>query len=483
MGYLDNDGLQRFFAGLKGIFASKDHDHDSRYYTESEVDTKLASKYDAKTNRAAGTVLAAPSASSGVAEFRKLAKSDISDFPASLKNPNKLTIQGNGTTLASYDGSSALTANITKANIGLGNVDNTADAEKNVNYAAMAGKDAEGYYFTGSYMKRRGYVKDSDADNATIEGIYQYGGELTNFYTDKGYGTLVVYNNTYNGTSGDMQVWIWQVAYGTDGQTVAWRSRINAQNWTGWRVFMDSVDKASLNSSVAALQTTTSGHATTLDNHTETIKSHADSINNLNGSVGNLLTYQAKEYSWIAKATCSTWSRLCYIAYQQGVIGSSFLINVSATRANVVYNELFSVSVNHSKYASISKLSTGKYSTISIRCTVNSNGSAYVELYDNANNCTNSTVQNVYCRLIAVRCGEVEPYTSFADGTTLADGFSVGASMTIDKHDLQSTNGIANADYASNAGKVNGYTITAGTTDLVAGSSQLATGTIYIVYE
>lgn len=66
-------------------------------------------------------------------------KSQITDFPTSLKNPTALTVQTNGTTAATYDGSAAKTVNITKASIGLGNVDNTADSEKSVNYAASAG--------------------------------------------------------------------------------------------------------------------------------------------------------------------------------------------------------------------------------------------------------------------------------------------------------------------------------------------------------
>lgn len=37
-------GLQRFFAGLKDRFAPKSHTHDDRYYTESEINTKLSGK-------------------------------------------------------------------------------------------------------------------------------------------------------------------------------------------------------------------------------------------------------------------------------------------------------------------------------------------------------------------------------------------------------------------------------------------------------
>lgn len=66
-------------------------------------------------------------------------KAQITDFPSSLKNPTALMIQTNGTTAATYDGSAAKTVNITKGNIGLGNVDNTADSNKSVKYATSAG--------------------------------------------------------------------------------------------------------------------------------------------------------------------------------------------------------------------------------------------------------------------------------------------------------------------------------------------------------
>lgn len=45
-------------------------------------------------------------------------KEQITDFPTSLKNPTAITIQANGTSLGSYDGSSAKTFNITASNVG-----------------------------------------------------------------------------------------------------------------------------------------------------------------------------------------------------------------------------------------------------------------------------------------------------------------------------------------------------------------------------
>jgi len=69
----------------------------------------------------------------------KHTKSDITDFPSTMKNPNALTIKTNGTSQAVYDGGVAKEVNITASNIGLGNVNNTADKDKSVKYADSAG--------------------------------------------------------------------------------------------------------------------------------------------------------------------------------------------------------------------------------------------------------------------------------------------------------------------------------------------------------
>ena len=99
----------------KGSYAASGHTHDDRYYTEAEINTKLNGKANSSHTHT---------------------KAQITDFPASLKNPTALTIQTNGTIAATYDGSAAKTVNVTKGNIGLGNVDNTAD--KNISVASAA---------------------------------------------------------------------------------------------------------------------------------------------------------------------------------------------------------------------------------------------------------------------------------------------------------------------------------------------------------
>lgn len=72
--------------------------------------------------------------------------------PESIKNPHPLAIQTNGTHQFTYDGSVAGTVNITPANIGLGNVNNTADSQKSVNYANSAGNadTVDGHHFNWS---------------------------------------------------------------------------------------------------------------------------------------------------------------------------------------------------------------------------------------------------------------------------------------------------------------------------------------------
>ena len=70
----------------------------------------------------------------------------IPAYPTSLKCPNSLTIQGNGTSLGSYDGSAAKTINITYSNVG------AAAASHTHNYVPISGK-AFSQYNTGTYVK------------------------------------------------------------------------------------------------------------------------------------------------------------------------------------------------------------------------------------------------------------------------------------------------------------------------------------------
>lgn len=170
--------------------------------------------------------------------------------------------------------------------------------------------------------------------------------------------------------------------------------------------------------SLATARTLTIGNAGKAFNGTSNISWSLDEIG------------AAPRKSWNATIKGATWSRLCYVGCGSGVIGSSYLLNVAATRSNVVYNDTYVIKTHHSSKAYISKISGSNYtSTIQIRILSNSNGDSYVELYDNAIGFTNTGTQTICCSLIPLFAGAITTYTSFTDGSTLPSGFAVGDSL------------------------------------------------------
>lgn len=117
--------------GKPSTFTPSSHSH-----TFNQISDRTTYIYDASTSRTKNTVLAAPNGSDGKATFRaltaadipNLTKSKISDFPTSMP-ASDVSSWAKASTKPSY----------TKAEVGLGNVDNTADANKSVKYATSAG--------------------------------------------------------------------------------------------------------------------------------------------------------------------------------------------------------------------------------------------------------------------------------------------------------------------------------------------------------
>ena len=89
--------------------------------------------------------------------------------------------------------------NITKANIGLGNVDNTADADKHVAYATQAQQDAEGHVFTAYYATQQG-LQDAQAtaDNALAIATSKSSGYSFDTYDDMVTALKSAANGTYH---------------------------------------------------------------------------------------------------------------------------------------------------------------------------------------------------------------------------------------------------------------------------------------------
>lgn len=190
--FLDNVGLTHLLEKINSKFSKIGHTHtkaeitdfahthDDRYYTESEVDSKLSGKAASFHTHGAGDITSVnASAISGIIAAANLPSyvDDVLEYAGTSKFPstgesgkiytdtttNKIyrwggssyvvisdTIALGETSSTAYRGDRGKTAynhsqitsgnphNVTKYDVGLGNADNTADANKSVKYAKSA---------------------------------------------------------------------------------------------------------------------------------------------------------------------------------------------------------------------------------------------------------------------------------------------------------------------------------------------------------
>lgn len=135
--------------------------------------------------------------------------------------------------------------------------------------------------------------------------------------------------------------------------------------------------------------------------------------------------------TWNAVVKCATWSR---VLKHTGTttVGGSYLINLKATRGNVVYNLTFIVNFSHPSKCFITQINNTEYSNIQVRAVVDhGNGSGYFEVYDDANSTTNATSQTVNVTVLRLsRDTAFEKYTAFTDGTTIPSGYTEQSKFT-----------------------------------------------------
>ena len=132
---------------------------------------------------------------------------------------------------------------------------------------------------------------------------------------------------------------------------------------------------------------------------------------------------------WSASVKCATWSRLFYFS-GNGTTGGSFMFNIQGTRGNVVHNVTLLVNFSHSNQCNIVQLHNTSYSNMQVRC-VTKDHQGYVEVYDNANNATNSTAQALNVTFTPLSNVSITKYTAFTDGSTVPSGYATKALTTV----------------------------------------------------
>lgn len=170
-----------------------------------------------------------------------------------------------------------------------------------------------------------------------------------------------------------------------------------------------------------------------------TSTSTSDSLSAYQGKVLNDTKLDRK--SWTAKVQCATWSRICYVFPLISITGSSFILNIKGTRANVVYNETFMINANHAKNCIITKISTSMYvdGDLQIRGVANDEGYCYIDIYDALHGGKTGTYQSVTCTLIPISTGQIVTYSDYTNGTNIPTGYAESQVVVVKKYNIQGT--------------------------------------------
>lgn len=124
LGSYDGSTSKTFNIDYSNVGAAAATHYHSQYLTSHQNIYSLTIRGNGSSigtytpNSSSATITITPSNIGAAASSHSHSTSDITNFPSSMVNPYALTIQTNGTTLKTYDGSSAVTANITYANVG-----------------------------------------------------------------------------------------------------------------------------------------------------------------------------------------------------------------------------------------------------------------------------------------------------------------------------------------------------------------------------
>jgi hypothetical protein len=102
---------------------------------------------------------------------------------------------------------------------------------------------------------------------------------------------------------------------------------------------------------------------------------------------------------WTSYVVKDTWSRILQHT-GNGVEGGGYLVRLSGTRGNVVFNMLAEVSYGHSVQGHITLLNAARYSPFELRLVVESYGSGYLEFKDKGQDQPGYTNQSIHVSVI-----------------------------------------------------------------------------------
>lgn len=130
---------------------------------------------------------------------------------------------------------------------------------------------------------------------------------------------------------------------------------------------------------------------------------------------------------WTAVIRCRNWSSICHIVPHYDVEGTSGILSISATRANVVVNATFLVTTSHAgaTASSVQQLGANCYSTPTVRIGVNINGNFYFQINDSQASATAEDYQSYHCVYMPLLPSDVTAYTTYHEGNVLPEGYEV----------------------------------------------------------